>query len=411
MKRVLIITYIILGAIAAKAQSLTYDHYMESVLSNNTALVARNMNIDIAKAAVTGSKVFNDPSLGVEYTNNEDWSKNLGQSIAAQLSHTFTFGVRSAGISLAKKELEATKAVLYDYIRNLHAEASTAYLQNLRAKYLLETACKREEYMAQLAQSDSVRFIRGEIAKTAWIETRLAAGLARNERLSAEAEYRNSAIRLGYYMGNLSNAQHITAEGTLEGESAQLESIDTYITRALEHRADLFAAIKGVEVAEAEKRLNSARRRIDLELSLGAEYNFADPSFTHLVVGAAIPLKFSNINKGARNIDRAKVEKANREVADTRLQIESEIMQAYSNCIIAEEQTKTFTRGLLNETAELLASKRKAYEQGEISFVEFIETERSENMMQEEYINALYNKAACWVELQKCVGYNMQEKK
>ena len=275
----------------------------------------------------------------------------------------------------------------------------------------METACKREEYMAQLAQSDSVRFIRGEIAKTAWIETRLAAGLARNERLSAEAEYRNSAIRLGYYMGNLSNAQHITAEGTLEGENAQLESIDTYITRALEHRADLFAAIKGVEVAEAEKRLNSARRRIDLVLSLGAEYNFADPSFTHLVVGAAIPLKFSNINKGARNIDRAKVEKANREVADTRLQIESEIMQAYSNCIIAEEQTKTFTRGLLNETAELLASKRKAYEQGEISFVEFIETERSENMMQEEYINALYNKAACWVELQKCVGYNMLEKK
>lgn len=189
--------------------------------------------------------------------------------------------------------------------------------------------------MSHLSQSDSLRFVRGEIAKTAWIETRLAAGLARNQRLTAEAEYRNSIIRIGYYMGDLSNAQNISVSGTLEESVTTLEGLDIYIGCALEHRSDLLVAYHNVEIAEAEKRLNSARRRIDLNLSLGAEYNFADPSFTHLAVGAAIPLKFSNINKGERNRDRAKVEKANREVADTRLQIESEVMQAYNNCIIA----------------------------------------------------------------------------
>ncbi|MBR2301278.1 MAG: TolC family protein, partial [Bacteroidaceae bacterium] len=115
MKRLFATTYILLTAIVAIAQQFTYEQYMQRVLSNNTALVAHNMNIDIAQAALTGSKIYNDPSLGVEYTNNEDWSKHLGQSIAAQLSCTFTFGVRSAGINLAKKELEGTKAVLYDY--------------------------------------------------------------------------------------------------------------------------------------------------------------------------------------------------------------------------------------------------------------------------------------------------------
>lgn len=409
MKRFFATTYILLIAIVTMAQQLTYEQYMQRVLSNNTALVARNMDIDIAQAALTGSKIYNDPSLGVEYTNNEDWSKHLGQSIAAQLSCTFTFGVRSAGINLAKKELEGTKAVLYDYVRNLHADATNAFLQSLKAKAILETAFKREEYMQHLSQSDSLRFVRGEIAKTAWIETRLAAGLARNQRLAAEAEYRSSIIRIGYYMGDLSNAQNIAVSGALEESATTLEGLDTYILRALEHRSDLLVAYHNVEIAEAEKRLNSARRRIDLNLSLGAEYNFADPSFTHLAVGAAIPLKFSNINKGERNRDRAKVEKANREVADTRLQIESEVMQAYNNCIIAQMQTETFTGGMLAETAELLASKRRAYEQGEISFVEFIETERSENMMQEEYIEALYNKAACWVELQRSIGHRFDE--
>lgn len=72
-------------------------------------------------------------------------------------------------------------------------------------------------------------------------------------------------------------------------------------------------------------------------------------------------------------------------------------------------QIETFTAGMLAETAELLASKRRAYEQGEISFVEFIETERSENMMQEEFIEAIYNKAACWVELQRSIGHRFDE--
>ena len=92
------------------------------------------------------------------------------------------------------------------------------------------------------------------------------------------------------------------------------------------------------------------------------------------------------------------------ELADTRMLVQSEVMQAYSNCTIASRQKETFTQGMMAETAELLQSKRKAYQMGEISFVDFIETERSDNMMQEEYINSLYNCAASYVELQRCVG-------
>lgn len=417
MKKIILtlITFVI--AMYSVAQQLTYETYMQQVLNNNTAVVARSLDIDIAQANLKNSKVYNDPSLSLEYGNNEDWDKKLGQSIAAQLSRTFTFGVRKAGIRLAEKELNAMKAVFNDYMRNLNADATIAYLQHLKSVSLLKTASEREEYMKQLAHNDSLRFMRGDIAKTAWVETRLAAGLARNERLAAEAELRRTSIVLGYYMGNLNDTQVVSADGNLENSMFELQSLDVYIDDALANRADLTVALNNVDIAEAQKRLNSALRRIDLQLSIGAEYNKGahreepgEPSFTKVKVGATIPLKFSNLNNGARAMDRVKVQQAERQLADTRMQVQSEVMQAYSNCQITDMQVKTFTRGLLNETAELLEAKRKAYRTGEISFVEFIETERSENMMQTEYIETLYNRAVALVELQKSVGISFLTK-
>ena len=408
IKKYLILTLFCIATSLAMSQQLTYEKYMECVLNNNTALVAHNLNIEIAQANLKSSKTYNDPTLSFEYGNNEDWNKDLGQSIAAQLSRTFTFGVRKSGIRVAEKELQATIAVFNDYLRNFHAEATIAYLEHLRAKALLETAKRREEYMTQIAHNDSLRFTRGDIAKTVWIESRLAAGLTRNNRLDAEALYNNTAVALGYYMGNVRETESIVVAEILKEYITPLNPIDEYVEQAMTNRADIHIAISNIEISKAKEKLNRARRRIDLQLSIGAEYNKSEPSFTKLKVGAAIPLKFSNLNNGARIMDRAMIEQAETEFTDTRLRIHCEVIQAYNNCRIANNQVSTFNNGMLKETAELLAGKRKAYRQGEISFIEYIETERSDNMLQEEYINTLFNNAVSRVKLLQCVGVNVK---
>lgn len=407
-KKILSIFLMVFATATIMAQQLTYEQYMQHVLNNNAALVAQNLNIEIAQAQVKSSKVYNDATLSIEYGNNEDWNKDLGQSIAAQLSRTFTFGVRKSGIRLAEKELQATTAVFNDYLRNFHAQATIAYLEHLRAKALLETAKKREEYMTQIAHNDSLRFTRGDIAKTVWIESRLAAGLTRNNRLDAEALYNNTAVTLGYYMGNMENSAQITVAEKLEEQITPLNPIDEYVEQAMKNRADLHASVSNIEIAKAQEKLNRARRRIDLQLSIGAEYNKSEPSFTKLKVGAAIPLKFSNLNNGARLMEKSMIEQAETEYTDTRLKIHSEVIQAYNTCRIADQQMGTFNSGMLKETAELLAGKRRAYREGEISFIEYIETERSDNMLQEEYINTLFNNAVSRVKLLQSVGINVK---
>lgn len=415
MKKTIITLFATIAMLAhSMAQNISYGQYMEQVLTKNIALTAQRLNIEIATANVKASKVYNDPTLAITYSNNEDWSKKLGDAIEAELSRTFTFGVRKSGIRVAESEQTETAALLEEYIRNFRADATIAYLEHLKANTLLAIKAENEKNLQQVAQNDSLRYSKGDIAKSDWQESRLAAGLAHNSRLAAEAEVKSTAIRLGYRMGNLQGAENIKGSGTLEIHEP-VAPMESYIERAIANRADLQAALSRVNVAEATRKFNAAQRRTDLSVKIAAEYNRGahageerEPSFTTVKAGVAIPLKFSNLNKGARIADNLIVQQAQQEAEDARLQVHSEVMQAYNEYLYAIMQTETFTNQMIQEINETVRSKRKAYQAGDISFLDYISAEQRRNEMNNEYVETLFEKAVKWVELQRAAGCEMQ---
>ena len=392
---------------AATAQNISYSEYMERVFRNNIALTAKKMDIEIADAAVTGSQVYNDPSIALTYTNNEDWSKGLGQGIELELSRTFTFGVRRSRIDLAESERTQAVALLEEYMRNFRADATIAYLEHLRAKMLYDETVEIHNDLIEVALNDSMRYLRGDIAKSDWLESRMAQGIAKNSMLAAEAELRNSAIKLGYYMAEMNGAEHLSGTGTLE-ITEQAAALEHYTKAALEHRADLVVALGNADIAVAAQKFNKAQRRPELDVVLGATYNIADPDFTTIKAGVAMPLKFSNFNKGARLQDELLVKQANIEIEEARLMVTADVMQAYNNFSYATRQSETFSSDMLIDMQQVVESKRKAYEMGEIAFLDYLIVQRNENEMRGEYIDALFGKAVAWVELQRSVGIDLK---
>ncbi len=416
MKKINIIAAAALLLLTAttKAQSLSYGQYMEQVLCNNIALTAQRLNIEIATAKIKASKVRNNPTLAITYSSNEDWSKKLGDAIEGELSRTFTFGVRESGIKVAEQNSRETAALLEEYLRNFRADATIAYLEHLKAIEKLKIEGKIEEELKSVARNDSLRHASGEIAKAEWLESSMAAGIAQNNRLAAEAAVKTTAVALGYYMGNLDNAAEITGSGTLE-INEPTQPLHTYTEKAISNRADLQAAICRIDIAEAAKKFNAAQRRTDLNVTVGATYNRGArneephaPSFTTVKAGVAIPIKISNLNKGARTIDRLLVQQAEQEAQDARLLVTSEVMQAYNEYRYATLQAETFTLRMIDEMNEIVAGKRKAYERGEIPFLDYISIERRQGEMEAAHLEALFNKAVKWVELQRAVGCKME---
>ena len=407
MKKALFILTVIFAVTKLTAQEISYAQYMERVFENNIALTAKRMDIEISDASAESSRVYNDPSLALTYTNNEDWSKGLGQGIELELGKTFTFGVRRSRIDLAESERRQAIALLEEYMRNFRADATIAYLEHLRAKMLFAEATEIHNDLCEVATNDSLRNLRGDIAMSDWLESRMAQGVAKNAMLAAEAELMNSAIKLGYYMGDMDGAELLSGKGTLE-ISNQAADLVHYTATALEHRADLVVALGNADIAAAAQKFNKAQRRPELDVVLGATYNIADPNFTTIKAGVAMPLKFSNLNKGARLMDELLVKQADIEVEEARLMVTAEVMQAYNNFKYANRQSETFSSEMLNDMQQVVESKRKAYEMGEIPFLDYLIVQRNESEMRGEYINALFGKAVAWVELQRSVGIELK---
>ena len=105
-----------------------------------------------------------------------------------------------------------------------------------------------------------------------------------------------------------------------------------------------------------------------------------------------MPLKFSNLNKGARLQDELLVKQANVEIEEARLMVAAEVMQAYNNLEYATRQSETFSTAMLGDMRQVVESKRKAYEMGEISFLDYLLVQRNESEMRGEYIGALFGK-------------------
>ena len=405
MKKILFILTLI--ATTATAQEISYGEYMQRVMEGNIALTAKRLDIDIAEAQFKASKVHNDPTIAVSYSNNEDWSKKLGQAVEVELSRTFTFGVRKNRVQMADSERKLTVALLEEYMRNFRADATIAYLEHLRANMLFAEAKEIVSDLEEIASNDSLRFVRGEIAESGWLESCMAMGIARNAMLEAEAECNNTAIKLGWFMGNLDGAENMRGNGTLE-INEQAAPIDVYVNNALEHRADIIVALGRADVAEAVRKFNKAQRRPELNAVIGATYNIARPDFTTLKAGIAVPLKFSNLNKGARIADEILTQQANIEVEEARLLVQADVMQAYNNFLYAVKQTGTFSDKMMGDMRRIVEGKKKAYELGEIPFIDYLIVERDESEMRRQYIEALFGKAAAWVELQRATGFSLE---
>lgn len=407
MKRLKTTLIALLATTAAIAQDISYGEYMERVFAGNIALTARKLDIEIADANIQASRIHNDPTIALTYTNNEDWDKKMGQGIELELSRSFTFGVRRSRIDLAERVRRHSIALLEEYMRNFRADATIAYLENLRAILMLNEAKAIYNELSEVTTNDSLRFIRGEIAESDWLESRMAQGIARNAVLEAEAGCNNSAITLGYYMGSVDGAESYRGTGSLEMNESPAP-LSYYTDAALEHRADLVVALSNVEMAEATQEFNNATRRPDINVTVGATYNRARPDFTTLKAGIAIPLRFSNLNRGARIIDEVLVRQAGIEVEEAKLLIRADVMQAYNDFRYASMQSETFSESMLNDMNEVVESKKRAYEMGEISFLEYLIVERNKSEMRSEYIDALFGKAVAWVELQRATGFGLE---
>lgn len=467
---------------------LTYTQYLEKVCAGNLEYAAEKLNVDISEAEVTAAKVFNDPNLSVSYSNNEDHRLQMGQSVEVELSKTFTFGKRGAGLALARSESELTRALLADYFRNLRADATISYLEAIKQQALYQVKRHAYHQMKTLAQSDSLRFSLGQIREVDAMQTQVEARILCNELLQAGAELENTFSALSLLMGciasdtlyhptaslysaaGLSSDAGVSSDAALpleaglssdatlpsevglsfdtsqsSGAELSLEAglssdaalpsdvglpsetflstetslhlarrdfiLSDLLATASVNRTDLTAALKNQEVATRALKLARRERNTDVDLSIAVSRNnrvrneeAPAPPFTGITAGIAVPLKFSNFNKGAVRAARYREQQAALQYQQASLQVQTEVMQAYRNYQSFTQQVQQYDNGLLSKAREVMKGKIYSYSRGEVSLLEVLDAERTYDEVQAQYIETLFNYHVALVELERSAG-------
>lgn len=415
MRNIIYIFGVLMGLSSfwAEAQTvvpLSYSRFLQRVNEGNREYAAEKLNVNAARADAVAAKVFEDPELSVAYSNNQDNSIQMGQSVEFGLTQTVTLGRRGANIRLAKSQSELSEILLADYYRNLRADATIAYWEALKQKQLFEVKKKAYQNMADLAKSDSMRFILGKIMEVEATQSHLEAGMMYNEVLQAETELNNACASLSVLMGRAYNDTLYRPDETLKQPMRDFVLADL-LEQAVGNRSDLLAAQKNSEVASRELTLVRRERRPDVDVSLNVSLNnrvrneeAPAPPFTGVTAGIAFPLNFSALNKGAVRAAKYRAQQAELQSDQVRLQVENEVMQAYRQYQSHARQVSHYEKGLLAHAETVLTGKIYSYNRGEVSLLEILNAQRTYNDVQAQYIETLFDYNSALVELERSVG-------
>ncbi len=377
-------------------QTLFYKEYIQTVEEGNLGYIAEKFNIPIAQAEVWAAAEMPDPELEFEAADD---------AYSIQLGYTLELGgKRYARRRLARSLAGQEQLAVTLYFQELRAEATEAFLEAVLQKEILQFKQSSYEYMLQLSQSDSIRYRLGEITENDARQSRLEAASLLNEVYQQEAEYKAALTVLNQYMGQ-------TAEILYEphGDPGQIGlayTLQDLLLIAKDNRVELMMAMKNSEIAMNQLKLVKAERRLDLGIFVGYEREWGGlrPTRDALKGGIAIPLKFSNLNKGAVRASRFEAEKSKVEYQDTELQLQAEVTQAYFYYLAMEKQLRQFRSGLLEDTQKLLDGVVYTYKRGETDILEVLIAQRTYNEMQEQYLETLKGYASSLIELQRVCG-------
>ena len=393
-----------------RERTIDYKSYMEEVLKQNIGYAVEKLNVSAAEANIKAAQIFNDPELSVEYADNDDYRMQMGRSYSAELSKTFSFGVRSANIDLARSEKELNEALLEDYLHSLRAEATLVWLEALKQGELYKIKESTYRSIRQLAESDSLRHALGKITHTDALQSRLEAGMIYNELLSAETELFNAYSSLSLWTGSFDRSVPYKPIGNMNMEPRTFD-IEQLVQIALENRADLAAALKDVDVAKKELKVVRRERNPEFDLAIGYNYNTEvrnleapAPQFSGLTVGMTIPLKFSNLNRGAVKVAEYRMQQAELNYRQAELDIELSVIQSLNYYQATCKQIAQYDGGMLQDAEAVITGKRYSYQRGETSLLEVLDAQRTHDDLHSLYIETLYEYLAALVNLERSAG-------
>jgi cobalt-zinc-cadmium efflux system outer membrane protein len=276
--------------------------------------------------------------------------------------------------------------------------------------YSLLLLQEREVLLKRIAASvlDMEHLVRkraelGEVKHLDAIKLRVEALKAENELIALQAEMEQGRENLNILLDN-ALAPGFRASGRLDFRPVPMDA-DALIDRALAGHPLIQAGIRQLEQSRHRVLFVKGQRFPDFALT-GFNDSGLDGVNRGVGITLAIPLWNFKSNELAEAVSLSRV--SERELGAARLELTRDVRAGVRRVRLAEKTLSVYTDALLRQVEESLAIAEVSYREGEISLLDFLDSQRTYNSVLGDYHRALFSWNIEMAALEKAVGAAIQ---
>ncbi len=389
--------YLLSNQSYAASAPLTLSQALQQAQANNPDMAAANWQVNISQAERRQAGLIPNPELSweVEDTRSETRTTTVQLTQPLELG-----GKRGARIEVAERGIDIATLGVEQNRNALRAEVIQAFYGSLQAGMRVELAAQSREVAQRALTIAEGRVKAGKVSP---IE------LTRAQVQLAELELEASRARKEQNLANSTLQLVLGEDGSArlqpEGDATQLPAVPPTpsLLAALSRSAELRSAKSSIEQQDASFELEKAQRIPDLNVSLGSQYSAADRERVN-VVGLSMPLPLFNRNQGnilaaARRADQSR----DLRIA-TELRLRNEIQSAAEQWLMAKAEIKAFESTILPSAQNAVDNTARGFELGKFAFLDVLDAQRTLIQSRAQYIQALTEATAAWVQLERILG-------
>jgi len=382
-------------------RAFSLDEILNLGLSHNPWLLAKAQEVEAKKSAFQASKRLANPSLALNIGEGKSHDSTIrrnteGISLSQPLENPFK---RHYRVQMYENDWEASEH-LFRFLRlETTYEIKKLFYQLQLLKNKEELAQKNLESLEETYQLILKRVKLGETRELEAIKLYVETLKAKNELNKTRTEWELARENLNKSLGNVLPSD-FSILGKLEYRPQLLEE-QSLLSKALVSHPLIKGKEKDLEFAESQLKYVRWQRLPDFELS-----GFINEELHGKNKGIGVSLDIPLWNFKSREIAQAEslLEKQSQELRALRMDIATEVKSRLNEQRLSEQTLNLYHEGLLKQAEESLKISEQSYKQGEISLIDYLDSQRTYYSIIKDYQDSLYtwiiNKSA----LEKAIG-------
>jgi cobalt-zinc-cadmium efflux system outer membrane protein len=384
---------------AASTANLTLQQALQRTLNGNPELGLYPLYVRQIEGQMQQADISPLPVADIELRSDE---------ATLTLSQSFELGdKRQSRISFSSAKQQQLQAEFTITRLDVLAETSRRYYQLLalqKQQTLLKTRIGQEKRALKIIKK---RAEAGAISQAD--VSNMALRLARSTNTLEQLQFsiNGGKNRLAaMWLGNDSDFSNISGNLSRLPKLPAAKLLAASIEQQLEQLPDYRLQVTLLRLADSQVQLEQANGSANINLGLGTSQD-RDNGGQSLVFTAAMPLSFSNPNRGRINSALAQQQLSLEQVEIKRAELQIELTRIQQNLTKDKRLAQQIKTQLLPLAIDLLSNTQKAYRQGQYTVLQWIDAQSQVFNLEQDLINSQVRIFNQILELERILGQSI----